>query len=49
MFAHFKIPVLKLHRYAIGTLELEDMKIGMYRELRPFEVKKLLLTAKGEI
>ncbi len=49
MFAHFKIPVLKLHRYAIGSLELEDMKIGMYRELRPFEVKKLLLTAKGEI
>ncbi|QIK70184.1 rRNA pseudouridine synthase [Erysipelothrix sp. HDW6C] len=49
MFAHFKLPVLKLHRFGIGPLDISDLRIGQYRELKPFEVKKLLLTAKGEI
>ncbi|AMS11024.1 pseudouridine synthase [Erysipelothrix rhusiopathiae] len=49
IFAHFGLPVLKLHRYQIGYLDIDELKIGQYRELKPFEVKKLLLTAKGEI
>ena len=27
--------------------QMDDLKIGQYRELKPFEVKKLLLAAKG--
>lgn len=49
MFEHFSLPVLKLHRFALGPLQMEDLKIGQFRELKPFEVKKLLLTAKGII
>lgn len=49
MFAHFDIPVLKLHRYAIGFIDISELRIGEYRELKPFEVKKLIQTAKGEI
>lgn len=49
MFEHFKLPVLKLHRFALGPLEMEDLKIGQFRELKPFEIKKLLLSAKGII
>lgn len=49
IFAHFNLPVLKLHRFAIGPITVEELQIGQYRELKPFEVKKLLLTAKGEI
>lgn len=33
--------VLKLHRVAIGFLNVDDLHIGEYRELKPFEVKKL--------
>lgn len=47
MFAHFELPVLKLHRFAIGSLELEDLRIGYYRELKPFEIKTLRNEAKG--
>lgn len=47
MFAHFELPVLKLHRYQMGSLELKDLKIGYYRELKPFEVKSLKQEAKG--
>lgn len=49
MFEHFKLPVLKLHRFALGPLEMDDLRIGEFRELKPFEVKKLLLSAKGLI
>lgn len=47
IFEYYKLPVLKLHRFAMGPLEMDDLKIGQYRELKPFEVKKLLLAAKG--
>ena len=47
MFAHFGLPVLKLHRYAIGPIVIDDMGLGTYRPLKPVEVKKLLATAKG--
>ena len=47
MFEHYKLPVLKLHRFAMGPLVMDDLKIGQYRELKPFEVKKLTLAAKG--
>lgn len=49
MMEHYHLPVLKLHRYAIGELELGDLRIGEYRKLKPFEVKKLMLSAKGSI
>lgn len=48
MFSHFGLPVLKLHRFAIGSLEIDDMRIGYYRELKPFEIKTLKQEAKGE-
>lgn len=47
MFAHFDLPVLKLHRYAIGPILIEDLPIGSYRQLKPVEVKRLLTQAKG--
>lgn len=47
MFAHFGLPVQKLHRYAIGPIVIDDLGIGMYRPLKSFEVKKLLTVAKG--
>lgn len=49
IFDHFNLPVLKLHRFAIGSLEINELNIGEFRELKPFEVKKLLLDAKGVI
>lgn len=49
MFEHFNLPVLKLHRFALGPLEMDDLRIGQFRELKPFEIKKLLLSAKGII
>lgn len=49
MFEHFSLPVLKLHRFALGPLTMDDLSIGEFRELKPFEVKKLLLSAKGII
>ncbi len=33
--------VTSLHRRSIGTLQLDDMKPGEYRILKPFEVKQL--------
>ena len=48
IFAHYNLPVQKLHRYAIGPLLIEDLKIGEYRMLKPFEVKKLMSVAKGQ-
>lgn len=38
----FNVPVLKLHRYKIGSLIMEDLKIGEYRVLTKKEVKQLL-------
>ena len=49
LMEHFELPVIRLHRYAIGPLVLDDLNIGEYRVLRPYEVKKLRQTAKGEI
>lgn len=49
MFAHFDLPVHKLHRFKIGSLDLADLKIGYYRELKPYEVKTLRNEAKGII
>lgn len=47
MFAHFDLPVLKLHRFMIGSLDLGELKIGYYRELKPFEIETLRNEAKG--
>lgn len=45
---HFNVPVIRLHRYAIGDLNLDDLKIGEYRRLKPFEVKRLIEQAAGK-
>lgn len=45
---HFNVPVIRLHRYAIGDLNLDDLKIGEYRRLKPFEVKRLIEQAEGK-
>ncbi len=42
LMAHFGLPVIRLHRFSIGPLNMDNMKIGAYRELKPFEIKKLL-------
>lgn len=47
LMEHFNLPVIRLHRYAIGDLVLDDLKIGEYRRLKPFEVKKLKDQAEG--
>lgn len=49
LMEHFELPVIRLHRYSIGPVVIDDLKIGEYRRLKPFEIKKLTLTAKGEI
>ncbi|AMC93391.1 pseudouridylate synthase [Erysipelothrix larvae] len=46
---HFKLPVVRLHRFAIGPVTLDGVGIGQYRDLKPFEIKKLSLMAKGEL
>ena len=46
---HFNIPVIRLHRFAIGDVILDDLKIGEYRRLKPHEVKTLVRQAQGEI
>lgn len=41
--------VTRLHRYQIGFLTLEGLKLGSYRRLKPFEVKRLMeLAEKGQ-
>lgn len=47
IFEHFNLPVLKLHRFALGPIDINDLSIGEYRKLSNHEVKKLLLSAKG--
>lgn len=42
LMEHFEHPVIRLHRFSIGPLNMDSLKIGKYRELKPFEVKKLL-------
>ena len=49
LMEHFDLPVIRLHRYTIGPLVLDDLSIGEYRTLKPFEVKKLRQAAKGEL
>lgn len=49
LMEHFELPVIRLHRYSIGPIVIDNLPIGTYRELKPFEVKKLKLTALGEI
>lgn len=44
---HFELPVIRLHRFAIGPIVLENLSHGQYRELKPFEIKKLLKAAEG--
>ncbi len=38
----FGYPVVRLHRFSIGPLNMNNLNIGQYRELKPFEIKKLL-------
>lgn len=42
LFAYFDLPVLKLHRYAIGSLEDKNLRIGEYRRLKQSEINALL-------
>lgn len=42
----FDLPVVRLHRFSIGPLNMDDLKIGEYRELKPYEIKKLLQYAQ---
>lgn len=49
IFDHYQLPVRKLHRFALGPIFIDDLQIGEYRPLKDFEVKKLILTAKGLI
>ena len=49
MFAHFELPVQKLHRYAIGPIKIDPLNHGEYRSLSPKEVTLLLNTAKGVV
>ncbi|MGA0097723.1 MAG: pseudouridine synthase [Bacilli bacterium] len=42
MFAKFGYEVTSLHRAAVGTLTLNDLPVGEYRELTPEEVKQLI-------
>ena len=41
--------VQKLKREEFGFLTLENLRPGDYRELRAFEVQKLIRLAKNEI
>ena len=42
MFVQIGFPVLKIKRYAIGNIELQDMKPGEIRKLKEVEVQELL-------
>lgn len=48
LMEHFHIPVQKLHRFKIGTLVMDDLKIGEYRSLTAKEVKQLLKETKED-
>ena len=48
LMEHFNHPVIRLHRFQIGPLVLENMPLGSYRKLTHHEVKELLQYAKGE-
>jgi 16S rRNA U516 pseudouridylate synthase RsuA-like enzyme len=41
MFAAVGYKVIRLHRIAEANLELGNLKSGEYRQLKPFEIKKL--------
>ena len=41
MFETVGYKVIRLHRIKEGNLELGDLKSGEYRQLKPFEIKKL--------
>ncbi len=45
MIEYFGLEVRKLNRKAIGFLQVNDLKPGEYRILKPFEVKQLLKLA----
>ena len=45
MFEAVELPVMKLKREEFGFLTLENLRPGDYRELRPFEVQKLIKLA----
>lgn len=47
MFKHYGLPVVQLHRYAIGPLIIDDLKNGDHRTLTNKEVDTLLQVAKG--
>lgn len=49
MFEAVELPVQKLKREEFGFLTLENLRPGDYRELRAFEVQKLIRLAKNEI
>ncbi len=40
-FAHFRVPILRLKRIAIGDIELGDLKEGSYREIPPEIIRKM--------
>lgn len=46
MMETFGFEVTRLHRYQFSFLNLKDVPIGMYRRLKPFEVKRLTELAK---
>ncbi|NLC64750.1 MAG: rRNA pseudouridine synthase [Erysipelothrix sp.] len=48
LMEHFNLPVIRLHRYAIGELKLDELSMGQYRRLKPFEVQKLKEQAEGK-
>lgn len=47
MFKHYGLPVIDLHRYAIGPLIIDNLESGQYRKLNMNEIEKLLKIAKG--
>lgn len=49
LMEHFNLRLIRLHRFSIGPVTLEGVGIGQYRDLKPFEIKKLTLMAKGEL
>ena len=46
LMEHFDLPVIRLHRFSIGPLNTDSLKIGEYRRLKPFEIKQLLQYAQ---
>src|SRR5690554_2257117 len=47
MFQAIGKKVIELHRYQVGNLTIEDLKVGQYRTLRQDEIKALYRIAKG--